>query len=99
MFRVRCKNKRLCKIKCLVAMAPIVCGGSVFSYCFVMQYFVSFPALYHLNDEEKVGCFTLIVFLISCDYKCYVFPQGVVCIVCDFGIFWSYSLTFLTVHK
>ena len=64
-----------------------------------MQYFVSFPVLYHLNDEEKVGCFTLFVFLISCDYKCCVFPLGVVCIVCDSGIFWSYSLTFLTVHK
>ena len=54
-----------------------VCGFSV-SHCFVMQYFVCFLVLHHLNDEEKGGCFTLIVFLISCEYKCYVFPLGLV---------------------
>ena len=32
--------------------------------CFVMHYLSSF---HHLDKEEKVDCFTLIFFLMSCD--------------------------------
>ena len=47
----------------LFIVASIVCGRSVFS-----------PALsllsnfaYHLEEEERAGCFTLIVFVMYCD--------------------------------
>ena len=51
---------------------PIVCGGSGFGPCLVIQYFMPFYLCNHLNGEEKAGCFTLIVFLMSCDGECYV---------------------------
>ena len=43
-------------------------GGSVFGlFRFDMHYIVSFLVLNHHDKEEKAGCFTLIVFLLSCD--------------------------------
>ena len=39
----------------------------VFGPCFVMQYLVSFLVLHYLAEEERAGCFTFIVFLMSCD--------------------------------
>ena len=41
----------------------IVCGGSVL----IIHFFVSFLICKHLGEEERVGCFALIVFLMSCD--------------------------------
>ena len=51
----------------LFIVAPIVCGCSVFGLCFVIQYFMSFQCCNHLDGEERAGCFTLIVFLMSWD--------------------------------
>ena len=51
----------------------------------------------HLEEEEKAGCFDVIVFQMNCYYKCSVaLPHGAVVWseVCDCGISWTYSLTF-----
>ena len=51
----------------------------------------------HLDEEERAGCFAVIVFRISCYCKCPVsLPLGAVgwSAVCDCGISCSYSLTF-----
>ena len=42
----------------------------MFGFCFVIQYFMFFNFCNHLDGEERAGCFTLIVFLMSCDCKC-----------------------------
>ena len=47
----------------LFIVAPIVCGGSVFGSCFVMQYFV-----YFLVSEEERFLIYHNFFLMSCDY-------------------------------
>ena len=49
----------------LFIVAPIVCGCSVFGPCFVMYYFTSFLVCNHLDEEERSGCFALIVILMS----------------------------------
>ena len=36
----------------------------------VMHYFVFFLFCNHLDGEERTGCFTLIIFLVSCDMLC-----------------------------
>ena len=46
-------------------ISTIVCGGSVFGPCFVMQYSVSF--LVYRDGEERAYCFTLIDFVVFCD--------------------------------
>ena len=52
--------------------------------CFAVWFLVSF----HLTEEEKADCLTLIV--LCCGCLCSVsLPQSM---VCDCGIFWSYSL-------
>ena len=84
----------------LFIVAPIVCGGYVLGPCFVIQYFVSFLFCNHLDGEEKAGCFTLTVFLVTCDSQCFVaLPHGAVgsSAVCDCCITLSYSLAFYTV--
>ena len=51
------------------------------------------------DAEESVSCFTLIVFLMSCDCFCSVaLPRGAVgwYAVCDCGIPISYSFTFFS---
>ena len=41
----------------------------MFVPCFVVQCFVSFLVFNVLLDgEERAGCFTLFVFLVSCDF-------------------------------
>ena len=58
---------------------PIVCGGSLFSPCFVTQYLASVWFCNHLDGEERAGCFAKTVFLMSCDSQCYVaLPHGAV---------------------
>ena len=39
----------------------------MFDPCFVMQYLVSFLVSITLMGKERSGCFTIIVFLMSCD--------------------------------
>ena len=44
--------------------------------------------------KERAGCFTFVVFLMSC--RCYylTIPHGAMgwSVVCESGIYWSYSL-------
>ena len=51
----------------LFIVASIVCRGSVFGPCFVIQYLVSVQFCNHHDAEERAGCITLTVFLMSCD--------------------------------
>ena len=54
--------------------------------CFVVHCFVSFLVL---GKRERAGCFTLFVFLVSCECYCSVaLPHGAVgwSAVCDCGI-------------
>ena len=49
--------------------------------------------------EERAGCFTLTVYLMSYDSQCSgALPRGAVglSVVCICGISWSYSLAFLS---
>ena len=51
----------------------------------------------HLDEEERTDCFALVLFRMSCYYKCSMaLPHGAVgwSAVCDCGISRSYSLTF-----
>ena len=44
-----------------------------------MHYFVPILVLHHLEEEEKAGCFAIIVLHMYCDYKCSVaLPHGAV---------------------
>ena len=52
----------------LFLIAPDVCGFCVWPPVFVMQYLMSFLAFFTV--EERAGCFTLIVFLLSCSGTC-----------------------------
>ena len=44
----------------------------MFGPCFVIQYFWSLWLCNHRDGEERAGCFTFIVFLMSCDSQCSV---------------------------
>ena len=72
----------------------MVCGFFVSSSCFAMQYLVSSLVFFCDLDEEKgVGCFNLIVFLMSCNCWCSVaISEDVVgwSAVCDSGNSQSY---------
>ena len=49
----------------------------VFGPQFVMQYSVPFLDCNHLTEEERAGCFTVIVFLLPCGCTCYMsLPRG-----------------------
>ena len=51
----------------------------------------------HLEEEEKAGCFAIIVLQMSCYYTCFVaLPHGAVAwsAVCDCDISLSFSLSF-----
>ena len=61
----------------------------MFDPCFVIQYLVSINFCNHLDWEERVGCYDLTVFLMSCDGQCSLaLPCGAIgwSVVCDFGI-------------
>ena len=58
-------------------------------FLFVMHYFCSFYFCNHLEEEEKAGCFAIVVLQMNCYYKCSVaLPHGAVgwSAVCDCGI-------------
>ena len=68
---------------------------SVLCSCFVMQYLVSILVLQSLAEEDRHGCLTLIVLLMSCAcYCCVSLPYCAVGLsaVSDCVISWSYSL-------
>ena len=70
----------------------------MFGPCFVIQYFMPFLFCNHLDGERRVGCFTLIAFLISCGCKCSVaLPHCTMgwFAVRDCGVSYSYLLAFL----
>ena len=52
----------------LFLIAPDVCGFLCLVPVFVMQYLM--PFLVFFTVEERAGCFTLIVFLLSCSGTC-----------------------------
>ena len=53
-----------CYVDSQFIVAPIVCGGTAFCPCFVMQYLVC----NHLDGEKRAACFTyIVIFLISRD--------------------------------
>ena len=61
----------------------------MFAPCFNMHNSLSFHFCNHLDEEERAGCFTLIVSLVSCDCLCsMVLPRCALCrfVVCDCGI-------------
>ena len=63
-----------------------MCLGLVF----VIQYFMPFLVSNHLLWEERAGCFTLIVFMLSLNCQCSMFFLHSTVgkyTVCDFGIF------------
>ena len=56
----------------------------MFSHCLLFSTLCN-----HLDGEERAGCFTLTVFLMSCDGRCSVgLPRGAVgwSTVCDWDI-------------
>ena len=52
-------------INCLMFL-PLVFVGSVLGLCFVMHEVVFFLVCNHFDEEEGVGCFALIIFLVPC---------------------------------
>ena len=78
---------------CLLLLPLFV--GFGFCQCLVMLYLV-YNVLNHLDEEERSGCFTLTIYLLTFSYKCSVsLPYSAVSwsALSDCGIFWSYSLT------
>ena len=69
----------------LFIVSPIVCWGSVLvTFCFATS--LVLLSSWHL---KRARCFTLIVFLVCCDFKCYLaLPHGALgwSAVCDCGI-------------
>ena len=73
-------------------------GGSVWS-CSTK---CPFKFCNHLDGTGRAGCFTLIVFLMSCACKCYVtFANGAIgwSAVCDCGIFFNFFLMILYIFQ
>ena len=68
---------------------PIVCGSSVFVFGLLCIALCPFYFYNHLEEEEKAGCFALVVLQMYCYYECSVaHPHGAVgwSVVCDCGI-------------
>ena len=63
--------------------------GFCVGLCFRMRYFYDLCSFAIMLTRERVGCFGLIVFRMSCHCKCFVaLPHGAVGLsaVCDCGI-------------
>ena len=61
----------------------------MFVFVFIMHFFVSILVCNHLEENEKTGCFSIIVVQINCYYKWHVaLPHGAVgwSAVCECGI-------------
>ena len=78
----------------LLIVALIVCGDLVCSPSFVMQYLVSFLCLQSSRRGREIWLlyfsfmFAVMRLLMFCDSSLWVYA------VCEYGIAWSYSLTF-----
>ena len=71
-------------IQCCL-LVPLM--GSMFVALFCV---LSSSFCIHINGEERAVCFTLFIFLVSCDCYCSMaLPQGTMgwSAVCDFGIY------------
>ena len=72
----------------------------MFGPCFVIQHSVSFLVLQYtlLRKRERAGCFTLVLYLLSCGCWFSSLPHGGVgwSVVC--GISSSYSLIFCSLY-
>ena len=85
-------------IASIFILPHIVCQGSKFGPCylFVIQYLVSFLDLQSSWYGRENWLLTLIVFLMSCDCKCYVallrYTRDVSA-VCDCGLSWLYIIS------
>ena len=60
---------------------------------------MSFIVLHdHLAGEERAGCFTFLCseYQVAVIIRSLTFPRGAMGwpVICDFGISWSYSITF-----
>ena len=78
-----------------INVLPIVCGSSVFVFVLLCITLCPFHFCNHLEEEEKVGCFSIIVLQMYCYYTCPVaLPDGDLgwSAVCDCGISQSFSL-------
>ena len=81
----------------LFLIAPDVCGFLCLVPVFVMQYIMSFLVFFTL--EERAGCFTLIVFLLSCSGTCkYVMCLPSQCPGLVYGLCMWHFLSFLALH-
>ena len=68
----------------------------MFSPCYDNQYLFSF----HLDEDERAGCFTLNVFLMSCDWLCSMAHlQGTVDLQCVIVVFLSFLRKHNTLNK
>ena len=70
-------------------MIPVVCGSSVFVFVLLCITLRPFYFYIHLEEEEKAGCFAIIVLQMYSYYICPVaLPHGAVgwSAVCDCGI-------------
>ena len=92
----------LLNVDSLFNVPPIVCEGSGFGPCFVMHYLASILVLqYHLDEEERAGYFTLIIFLESCGYFLWIFLTvpwvGLQCMIVVFPEHTHFFHTFMNV--
>ena len=61
----------------LLLMVFVGGGGFVFGPCFAMQYLLAFLVMRSSHPEERAGCFTLFVFLLSLTISAViVLPRG-----------------------
>ena len=77
-----------------------VCKGFVLVLILLCSTKCSFLFCNHFAEEERAGCFTLIVFLMSCDIKCSIaLPHSAMgwSEFCDCSISWTYFLTLFAI--
>ena len=61
-----------------------------------MHYFVSILVCNHLEEEEKAGCFAIIVLQMYCYYKCSMaLPHGAVgCLQCVIVVLLTFCILY-----
>ena len=88
-------HKRKTRLNVLYVM-PTVCGSSVFIFVLLCVTLCPFWFCNHLKEEEKAGCFAIVVLPMYSFMGVVALPHGALDLsaVCDFGFSWLYSLTF-----
>ena len=59
-------------VNSLLIVAPTVSGVLCLVLVLLCRPQCPFKFCYHIDEEERAGCFIEIVFLMSCDCKCFV---------------------------